>query len=52
MVVGVCAILWSAHTTSRLYGLMAFWGGLALGNGGMLFTLMAAYRRGEERGDW
>ncbi|MEJ7811526.1 MAG: hypothetical protein WKG32_14030 [Gemmatimonadaceae bacterium] len=49
---GVFLILWSAHTTSLTYGRMAFFGGLGAGNGGIMFTLLAAYRRGEKRGDW
>ena len=49
---GIFLILWSAHTTSRVHGLIAFWGGLGAGNGGIIFTLLAAYRRGERRGDW
>ena len=49
---GIALILWSAHTTSLAYGRMAFFAGVALGNGGIIFTLLAAHRRGERRGDW
>ncbi len=49
---GCFLIMWSAHTSSLVYGRVAFFGGLALGNGGILFTLMGVYRRGEKRGDW
>src|ERR687886_2549700 len=49
---GIVSILWSAHTTSHLFGRIAFWGGVGVGNGGVIFTLLAAYRRGEKRGDW
>ncbi len=49
---GIGCILWSAHTTNSIYGRIAFFAGLAIGNGGVIFTLLAAYRRGEERGDW
>ena len=49
---GVFCILWSAHTTSMTWGRAAFYGGIGIGNGGILFTLLAAYRRGEQRGDW
>lgn len=49
---GVFLILWSAHTTDMTYGRVAFYGGIGAGNGGVLFTLLAAYRRGERRGDW
>ena len=49
---GIFGILWSAHTTDMSWGKAAFFGGLAVGNGGIIFTLLAAYRRGERRGDW
>jgi hypothetical protein len=49
---GITCILWSAHTTNYTYGTMAFYGGLGIGNGGIIFTLLGAYRRGEKRGDW
>jgi hypothetical protein len=49
---GIFLLMWSAHTTSLTYGRIAFWAGLAVGNGGVLFTLIAAYARGERRGDW
>jgi hypothetical protein len=52
MLVGVYLLGWSVHTTDERYGWLAFYGGLIVGNGGMVFTLLAAYRRGEERGDW
>ncbi len=50
--VGIFLIAWSAHTTDLALGEAAFWGGLGLGNDGIIFTLLAAYRRGEKRGDW
>jgi hypothetical protein len=50
--VGTLFIAWSAHTTNETLGRAAFWGGLGLGNAGIIFTLLAAYRRGEKRGDW
>ncbi len=49
---GIACIAWSAHTSNLLYGRMAFFTGVGLGNGGVIFTLLAAYRRGERRGDW
>jgi len=49
---GIFLLMWSAHTTSMTYGRIAFWAGLVVGNGGVLFTLIAAYARGEQRGDW
>lgn len=50
--IGVFLIAWSAHTTDTVLGYAAFWGGLGIGNAGIIFTLLAAYRRGEKRGDW
>ena len=49
---GVACLLWSFHTTDMAYGRAAFYGGIGLGNGGIIFTLLSFYRRGEERGDW
>lgn len=49
---GIFLLLWSFHTTNVAYGRMAFFAGLAIGNGGWVFTMLAAYRRGEQRGDW
>ena len=51
-VLGLALIGWAFHTADEAIGKVAFWGGLAVGNGGMIHTLLAAYRRGEERGDW
>lgn len=49
---GIMCILWSAHTTDFTYGTIAFYGGLGIGNAGIIFSLAGAYRRGEARGDW
>ena len=49
---GLFLVLWSFHTTSLIYGRIAFLSGIAIGNGGWIFTMLAAYRRGEKRGDW
>ena len=49
---GIFLVLWSAHTTDLTLGKMAFWGGIGIGNGGIVFTLLAIWRRGERRGDW
>ena len=50
--VGLYCLGWSFHTTDPSYGRAAFVAGLGIGNGGIIFTLLAAYRRGERRGDW
>lgn len=51
-IAGLVPLAYSFHVNDLLTGRILFWSGLGLGNGGMLFTLMAAYRRGENRGDW
>ena len=51
-VAGIACIAWSAHTTDLFAGRLAFYGGLGMGNAGVIFTLLGAYRRGERRGDW
>ena len=49
---GLFLLSWSVHTTDKTLGTGAFWAGLGVGNAGIIFTLLAAYRRGERRGDW
>ena len=49
---GLFLVAWSFHTTDVRLGRVAFLGGLILGNGGIVWVLAAAYRRGERRGDW
>ena len=49
---GIFLILLGAHLTHQVYARVAFYAGIAVGNGGIVFTLLAAYRRGEKRGDW
>lgn len=49
---GLACIAVSAHTTVMWFAKAMFWTGLGVGNAGILFTLLAAYRRGEQRGDW
>ena len=51
-VAGLFLIMWSAHTSSLFHGKLAFYSGIIIGNGGLTFTLLGAYRRGEQRGDW
>jgi hypothetical protein len=40
------------HTTNAYYGRIFFWSGLAIGDGGVLFTFVAAWRKAEARGDY
>ena len=42
----------SAYTTNIPFGWVLFWTGFAVWIPGVTFSLLAAYRRGEERGDW
>jgi hypothetical protein len=42
--VGVFLLGWSLHTTDSRYAGLAFWGGLGLGDAGMLVTLIRARR--------
>jgi hypothetical protein len=49
---GLFCLAWSAHTTDVKAGWIAVWFGLLIGNGGVVFTLLRAYVRGERRGDW
>ncbi len=49
---GIFCLGWSMHTTDMMLGRAAFCAGVGIGNGGILFTLLHAYRKGERRGDW
>ena len=51
MALGLYLLGWSVHTTDFLYGRVAFFGGLIVGNTGIVFTLLSTYRRLEKRGD-
>ena len=49
---GLALIGWAFHTTSMTWGRIAFLSGIGIGNAGWIFTILAAHRRGEQRGDW
>ncbi len=49
---GIALIGFAIHTTNQWLARVSFWSGIALGNSGIIYTLLAAYRRGERRGDW
>ena len=49
---GVALLAWSVHTNDESWGRVAFWGGLGIGNAGIIFSILGLYRRGEARGDW
>ena len=48
--IGLFLLGWSMHTTDSRYAGLAFWGGLILGDGGMLLTLVRARREAEKLG--
>jgi hypothetical protein len=51
MLAGLYLIGWAMHTTDEGYGRVAYYAGVIVGNGGILYTLLATYRRLERRGD-
>ena len=51
-ILGLAFIAVSFHLTDMVIAEALFWLGLGVGNAGMIFTLLGAYRRGEKRGDW
>ena len=51
-VLGLTAMGWGLHTTDELLGRGVFYAGVGAGNAGIIFSVLAAYRRGEKRGDW
>ena len=48
--IGLSLIGWSLHTTNPLYGPVAFWAGLGIGDGGTLLTLVHAWLAAERKG--
>ncbi len=49
---GLFCIGLGLHSTNAEFGKTFFYSGVIIGNGGIMFTLLAAYARGEARGDW
>jgi len=49
-VVGLYLLYWSMHTTDARYATLAFWGGLGVGDAGMLWTLIRARHDADKRG--
>ncbi len=48
--VGLTLVAWSFHTTSSLQGQIAFWAGLAIGDGATLLTIVLAWARAARKG--
>ncbi len=51
-IAGLALIAWSMHATDYGFARAAFWAGIGVGNAGIIFSILALYRRGEARGDW
>ena len=51
-VLGLAIMFWAFHVNDLLLGRVFFWGGLVAGYTGMSYTILSAYRRGVQRGDW
>jgi len=49
-VVGLFLLFWSMHTIDGRYASLAFWGGIGLGDGGMLLALIRARHEMEKCG--
>ena len=49
-VIGMYLLYWSLHTIDTRYAGLAFWGGIGVGDAGMLFTLIRARREAEKCG--
>jgi len=49
-VIGGFLLFWSFHTTDSRYARLAFWGGIGLGDGGMLMALIRARHEAERCG--
>jgi hypothetical protein len=49
-IAGIFLLGWSFHTTDSRYAGLAFWGGMGLGDAGMLWTLIRARRESERLG--
>ncbi|MEA2761223.1 MAG: hypothetical protein QOD47_507 [Gemmatimonadaceae bacterium] len=47
---GLYLLYWSFHTTDTRYAGLAFWGGMGVGDAGMLWTLIRARADAERRG--
>ena len=52
VLVGWTFIAFAVHTTNEIVGRILWWTGIGLWIPGVLYSLLAAYQRGEKRGDW
>jgi len=51
-VLGLVSYAFAFHTTDPGWAEIFKWGAYVITYGGVSFTLLRAYRKGEERGDW
>ena len=49
---GLAVMFFAFYVNDLLIARAFLWGGMAVGYGGIFYTLLSAYRRGEKRGDW
>lgn len=49
---GLALFAWAFHVTDHTVGMIFWWAAHVVWVAGVSFTLLAAYRRGEKRGDW
>jgi hypothetical protein len=49
---GLCIMFFAFYVNDVVVGRAFLWGGMVVGYGGIAYTLLSAYRRGEARGDW
>ena len=50
LAIGLACIAWAVHSTDEQSGLIAFWGGLLISNGGILGSLFVTYNRAMREG--
>ena len=50
LLIGLYLMFWALHTTDSEYAGFCFYGGIGIGDAGMLWTLVRARRAADERG--
>lgn len=50
LVLGLALIGWAVHTNDHENGIIAFWAGLLIANGGIVITLLVSYHRAMSEG--
>lgn len=50
LAIGLACIAWALRSSNEANAQIAFWGGLLVGNGGILVTLVTSYHRAMEEG--